>query len=157
MRKITQAELDALPVVYGVRQCPTADYSAVTIFGAGCSFGAWSSFGARSIFGAWSSFGKGSSFGEGCQIENGNALLDSCVYSAGGFGSAQRTTYGFAVAGGVLVRCGCWVGMLPEFRERVREVHGGTPVEAEYLAMADMFEARRKRAVYDSKGKDGEG
>ena len=170
MKKFTLAAYDAMPVMDGWRECPPGDYTAISAFGAWSifgarssfgegaifgarsnfgdrsSFGAWSNFGDRSSFGAASSFGAGAIFGEGCKIDGTErVLLSSTVYSAGGFGSANRTTYGFAVADGVWVRCGCWAGMLDDFRARVREVHGGTPIEREYLLVADLFEARRAR------------
>lgn len=46
MRKITQAEFDALPIVNGVKQCPSyTDYSAIIKFGVRCSFGSGCIFG----------------------------------------------------------------------------------------------------------------
>jgi hypothetical protein len=34
MKKYTQEEFDALPLVDGVRQCPTGDYTQIMNFGA---------------------------------------------------------------------------------------------------------------------------
>ena len=47
----TQEEFDALPVVDGVKVCPTGDYSAIESFGDLCRFGEWCSFGVRCSFG----------------------------------------------------------------------------------------------------------
>ena len=45
MKKYTQAEFDALPVIDGRKQCPTGDYSDIRSFGEWCSFGERCSFG----------------------------------------------------------------------------------------------------------------
>ena len=47
MKKYTQAEFDALPVIDGRKQCPTGDYSDIR------SFGEWCSFGERCSFDEW--------------------------------------------------------------------------------------------------------
>lgn len=37
--KYTQADFDSFPVVNGIRQCPSGDYSGIKSFGGRCSFG----------------------------------------------------------------------------------------------------------------------
>jgi len=39
MKRYTQEEFDALPIVDGIRQCQPGDYSTVCNFGERCSFG----------------------------------------------------------------------------------------------------------------------
>jgi hypothetical protein len=86
MKKYTQAEFDALPIVGGARQCPTGDYTGINdfgeecrfgeqcrfgeecSFGARCSFGVWCSFGARCSFGVWCRFGEECRFGARCRF-----------------------------------------------------------------------------------------
>lgn len=50
MKKYTQQEYDAMPIVDGLRQCPTGDYSQCEKFDR-ASFGKGASFGARTSFG----------------------------------------------------------------------------------------------------------
>ena len=69
MKKYTQEEFDAIPVDgFGIKRCPTGDYTAINRFGAYCHFGARCSFGAVCSFGEYCSFGARCSFGEVCQI-----------------------------------------------------------------------------------------
>ena len=106
MKKYTQAEFAAFPVVGGFRQCPTGYYTDIKAFGAwcsfgeGCRFGAWCrfgagcsfgdgcSFGAQCRFGAWCSFGaqcrfgEGCSFGEQCSFGEGCGFGEKCSFGA---------------------------------------------------------------------------
>jgi hypothetical protein len=115
MKKYTQEEFDALPLVDGVRQCPTGDYTQIM------NFGAWCSFGEGCSFGAWCSFGEGCRFGKGCSFEGDHkALAGYPILSFGGGGLVNRTVYAFNVENGPLVRAGCFVGTLDAFRAKVR-------------------------------------
>ena len=59
MKKYTQEEFDAIPVDgFGIKRCPTGDYTAIDRFGAHCRFGAGCSFGEVCRFGAGCSFGE---------------------------------------------------------------------------------------------------
>ena len=64
MKRYTQEMFDALPVVDGVRQCPTGDYTAIVEFGRS-HIGEESHIGAGSSIGAWSHIGEGSHIGAG--------------------------------------------------------------------------------------------
>lgn len=58
-----------------------------------------------------------------------------------GFGSEYRTTTFYRQEDGSIgVRCGCFIGNLDEFREKVRETHGDTKFAKEYLMVADLME-----------------
>ena len=75
----------------------------------------------------------------------GNARVQNCRdYSATScFGSENRTTTFFRTKdGGISVRCGCFYGTLAEFREKVKERHGGRRLAKEYLMLADLMEFR---------------
>ena len=50
MKKFTQNEFDAFPVINGRKICPSGDYTGISEFGEGCEFGGFCMF------------------GEGCQI-----------------------------------------------------------------------------------------
>ncbi len=140
LKKITQKEFDAIPRNEdGYKLCPAADYSAIN------SIPKWCSFAKGCKFAEQCRFAGGCRFAEGCSLEGVN-LIGPTVYVAGGYGSENRTTYGIPHKGGVFVRCGCArFKSLDKFRAKVKEVLGGTPIEAEYLIVADLFEARWRR------------
>ena len=123
MKKYTQAEFDALPVIDGRKQCPTGDYSDIRSFGEGCSFG------------KGCSFGEWCSFGEGCKCEFGE-FYHMCA--CGGFGSCGRTTYFFGLTdGGIGVRCGCFAGTMEQWETKVREAHGDSGIAKAYLGLIE--------------------
>lgn len=68
LNKYTQADVENFPVINGVRQCPSGDYSLIE------SFGKWCRFGEACIFGEECSLGKGCSFGERCSFGDGCAV-----------------------------------------------------------------------------------
>ena len=71
--------------------------------------------------------------------------INGPVMQSSGFGSENRTTLAFTTEDGIYIICGCWKGMLTEFRVRVSEVYANNLIRREYELMADMFEARAKR------------
>lgn len=80
---------------------------------------------------------------ENADISSGD---DYAVVS--GFGSKNRTTTFFLLSNKkVLVSCGCFIGYLDEFRAKVLETHGDTPLCQEYLMIADLMEMRFKRVL----------
>ena len=130
MKKITQQEFDALPVVEGWKKCPgSTDYSAIKHFPEGCSFGAWCSFGERCSFGAW------------CSFEGHKARTSNPYIAIDRAGSARRKTYFFDFEDGIYVRSGCFFGSLSGFRAKVLEDEGGdtsTVKAMQYLGMANI-------------------
>ena len=94
MKVFTQAEFDSLPVVDGVKQCPTGDYSQIKtfgehcrfgkscIFGMSCSFGKFCSFGVSCDFGMSCNFGEHCSFDEYCNFGKFCSFGESCSFSA---------------------------------------------------------------------------
>lgn len=82
----------------------------------------------------------------------GNALVfeDACVYGdtricsdadyiyLKGFGSHNRSTTIFrAKSGNICVSCGCFIGSLQEFENKVKETHGNNKFAKEYLALVE--------------------
>ena len=117
MKRYTQEEFDALPIVDGIRQCQPGDYSIVCNFGERCSFG------------------------EGCSFEDGHECKPGDPYLAiDRAGSEQRKTYFFNFKDGIHVRAGCFFGPLAEFRAQVVETHGTSVYARQYLAFADIAE-----------------
>lgn len=159
MKIYTQAEFDALERdEKGYRICPTGDYSAIEVFGgwcrfgARCSFGGWCRFGEGCSFGELCSFGKGCSFGEGCIFGERCSFGEGCSFENVGeyvsfypyvafIGCGSRVgskTYVYNLDRGIYVRCGCFLGTLAEFRERVR-TENADPL---YLDFVDLAERR---------------
>ena len=189
MKVYTQAEFDAIDRdEYGIKHCPTGDYSQIKdfgkgcsfgercSFGAGCSFGERCSFGKECRFGAWCrfgeecrfgercSFGEGCNFGAGCNFGEECRFGEGCSFGEGcNFGERCRfenvgeyvgrypyvafigcgsrfgsKTYVYNLDRGIYVRCGCFLGTLAEFRERVR-TKDADPL---YLDFADLAERR---------------
>ena len=130
MKKITQQEFDALPVVEGWKKCPgSTDYSAIKHFPDRCRFG------------AELSFGEGCRFGAGCSFEGHKARTSNPYIAIDRAGSARRKTYFFDFEDGIYVRSGCFFGSLSEFRAKVLEDEGwdtSTVKAMQYLGMANI-------------------
>ena len=126
MKKYTQEEFDAIERdEYGIKNCPTGDYTAIKNFGERCSFGEWCSFGERCRF------------GKTCNFEN-ERVKNGTYFACDRIGSEKRKTYFFKGDNGYFVRAGCFFGTLDEFVERVKKVHAGTKFEREYLAAVEL-------------------
>ena len=148
MKKITQQEFDALPVVEGWKKCPgSTDYRAIKHFpdgcrfGERCRFGAWCSFGEGCSFGERCSFGARCSFGERCSFEGHKARTSNPYIAVDRAGSMRRKTYFFDFEDGIYVRSGCFFGSLYEFRAKVLEDECGdtsTVKAMQYLGMANI-------------------
>lgn len=120
MKKYTQEEFDAIERdEYGVKNCPSGDYTAIKIFSERCKFG------------------ERCSFGELCNFEN-DRVKNGTYFACDRIGSEKRKTYFFKGDNGYFVRAGCFFGTLYEFVERVKKVHTGTKFEREYLAAVEL-------------------
>ena len=80
LNKYTQADFDSFPVVNGIRQCPSGDYSGIKSFGEWCSFGEECSFGERCSFGEECSFGERCSFGGRCSFGEWCSFGEECSF-----------------------------------------------------------------------------
>ena len=84
LKKYTQEEFDAIPVDgFGIKRCPTGDYTAINCFGAHCSFGEGCSFGEVCSFGAHCSFGAVCRFGARCSFDAHCSFGAVCRFGAG--------------------------------------------------------------------------
>lgn len=79
-------------------------------------------------------------FASGCRLGAGCELGDECK-----LGDGRELGEGCELGDGCELGAGCWFGGLDDFVERVREVHGGTRHEADYLAFAAFARARFAR------------
>lgn len=81
---------------------------------------------------------------------NAEVYEDACVYGNArvcsnadyiylkGFGSHNRSTTIFrAKSGNICVSCGCFIGSLQEFENKVKETHGNNKFAKEYLALVE--------------------
>ena len=68
MKVITQKEFDSFPLINGYKQCPSGDYSKITLFKDRCTFGDNCLFGSFSIFIRKCLFGKKCIFGDDCNF-----------------------------------------------------------------------------------------
>ena len=107
-------------------------------FGERCSFGEWCSFCNECSFGEWCRFGEWCYFGKGCNFED-ERVKSGEYFACDRIGSERRKTYFFRDGdGNMFVRAGCWFSSLNEFVERVKDVHGGTKYEKEYIAAVEL-------------------
>jgi len=151
----TQELFDALPVVDGVRHCPTGDYTQVREIGPDCKFGPHCTFGPYCTFDSCCTFGPYCTFGPHCTFGHSCAFGSACTFentlkvqhgypflTFGGGGSENRTVY-FYNTPEVHVRAGCFLGTLEEFRAKVLadDVHHTTAPSVktrQYLGMAEI-------------------
>lgn len=107
-------------------------------FGNACSFGWRCSFGNACRFGDWCRFGERCYFGNRCSFED-ERVKSGEYFACDRIGSERRKTYFFRDGdGNMFVRAGCWFSPLDEFVERVKDAHGGTKYEKEYLAAVEL-------------------
>ena len=65
----------------------------------------------------------------------GGRVLDGLYVQIGNIGSEHRTAYFYIDKDGAMfVRAGCWFGGMNDFKARVKDVHGGTIYETQYMA-----------------------
>ena len=120
----TQEEFDNLPIIDGIKQCPTGDYSIIRSFAKGCSFAERCSFAKGCSFGEWCSFAEGCRFAKGCRFENDYEAKNNMPFIQGGYlGSRNATLYIYNFKQGIYVRAGCWFGTIEEFKERICKVY----------------------------------
>ena len=152
MNTYTLEDFEDFPIIDGIRQCPSGGYTAIRSFPRYCSFSAGCSFGAGCIFSAGCRFSAGCSFGERCSFGAGCSFGERCSFEGykahpgyplltfGGAGSINRTVYAYNVEGGPLIRAGCFVGTLEEFRAKVRK-DGDEMKSLQYLGFANIVAA----------------
>jgi len=117
MKKYTQQEFDALPVVDGIKQCPTGDYSELKSLGEGCSFG------------------------KRCSFENGYQAKYPAFIRINNIGSRVDGCYIYNFETGMYVRSGCFFGTLDEFMQAVNSKHSDTKFERQYKLAVELAKA----------------
>ena len=132
MKTYTQAEFDEFPVIDGIRQCPTGNYTQIKRFGERCSFGGRCRFSKRCSFGERCSFGKRCSF-EKLAMEHRPYFI-----RINNIGSRQDGCIIYNAASGLHVRSGCWFGTESEFIARVKDTHEDSKYVRQYLAAIEL-------------------
>ena len=129
--------------------CGNADiYGNASVCGDAQVSGNASVCGDAQISGNASVYGNVQISGNASVYGNADISSDDDYAVVSGFGSKNRTTTFFLSSNKkVLVSCGCFIGYLDEFRAKVLETHGGTPLGQEYLMIADLMEARFNRVI----------
>ena len=100
--------------------------------------------------GSWCKLGDGCKLGYGCELGygcklgeyidaratfEGGRVQDGLYVQIGNIGSEHRTAYFYIDKDGAMfVRAGCWFSGMEDFKARVKDVHGGTIYEAQYMA-----------------------
>lgn len=73
--------------------------------------------------------------------DNALVLRNADYIVVQGFERVQRATTFFRLQDGDIgVSCGCFHGTVKQFRDNVKETHGGTKYAQEYLMIADLME-----------------
>lgn len=82
-------------------------------------------------------FSKGCKFGAECSFESGR-VKNGRYFACDKIGSYKRKAYFFKGDNGMFVRAGCFFGTFDEFIAKVKDTHGGTKNEREYLAALEL-------------------
>lgn len=83
-------------------------------------------------------FGDSLVYGNAWLCDNAQVSSDADYIYLKGFGSHNRSTTIFrAKSGNICVSCGCFIGSLQEFENKVKETHGNNKFAKEYLALVE--------------------
>ena len=154
MNKLTQTEFDAMERdelgflhIPPETDCSDVDVNGAkkVVFGDGCTLGDCCNLGNDCTLGDGCKLGDCCTLGEFCDIratfEGGN-VKNGLFFTVGNIGSEHRTAYFYINEDGALfVRAGCWFSALDDFKARVRDIHGGTLYETQYMAACRYAEA----------------
>lgn len=77
-------------------------------------------------------------YGNAWMCGNAQVSSDADYICLKGFGSRNRNTTMFRTENGnICVSCGCFIGTLQEFENKVKETHGNNKFAKEYLALVE--------------------
>lgn len=101
-------------------------------------------YGNAQVFGEARVYDNARIFGDAWVCGNAEVYDDARVCSNAdyiylkGFGSHNRSTTIFRTkSGNICVSCGCFIGSLQEFENKVKETHGNNKFAKEYLALVE--------------------
>jgi hypothetical protein len=127
--------VDGYAQVYGVAQVygDARVYGDAGVYGDALVYGDARVYGDAWVYGNAQVYGDARVYGDAWVY--GDA--DYCVLQ--GFGSVFRSTTIFVDEKlGHRVVCGCFTGSIAEFEEKVKQTHGGTKFEKEYLLIIEL-------------------
>lgn len=82
--------------------------------------------------------GNGIVYGNAWMCSNAQVSSDADYICLKGFGSRNRNITMFRTENGnICVSCGCFIGTLQEFENKVKETHGNNKFAKEYLALVE--------------------
>ena len=103
---------------------------------------AWVSGNAR-VYGDASVSGDASVYGDARVYGNAEVCKIGAVFWIGAIGSRNRTTTFFRCKDGkIYVSCGCFLGDLEEFSDKVKQTHGDNEHGRVYMLAIEMAKAR---------------
>ena len=159
MKKYTQEDFDSIQRdADGFKHLPKGDWTAVDFrsegrlafeddceLGDDCKLGNWCKLGDRCTLGSCCTLG------DECPLESG-CVHNATYFFVSNIGSENRTAYAYCDrdSGEIFIRAGCWFSGIDDFIQRVRDVHGGTQHETDYLAFAEF--AKMRFAQYQKGG-----
>lgn len=113
-------------------------YGNAQVFGNARIFDYARIFGNARISGNAHIFGDSLVYGNACMCDNAQVSSDADYICLKGFGSRNRNTTMFRTENGnICVSCGCFIGSLQEFENKVKETHGNNKFAKEYLALVE--------------------
>ncbi len=135
---------DECNLAYGCRLGDNCVLGDGCILGFDCDLGDGCKFGDGCDLGDGCRLGDGCDLGERCRLseyidvratfEDGR-VQDGLYVQIGNIGSEHRTAYFYIDQNGaIFTRAGDWFGGLNDLKKRVKDVHGGTVYEAQYMA-----------------------
>ena len=113
-------------------------YGNAQVFGNARIFDYARIFGNARISGNAHIFGDSLVYGNACMCDNAQVSSDADYICLKGFGSRNRNITMFRTENGnICVSCGCFIGSLQEFENKVKETHGNNKFAKEYLALVE--------------------
>ena len=136
-------------------------YGNAWVFGNACVFGNAQVSGNAQVYGnacvfsnAWVSddaqvYGNARVYGDAQVYGNAQVSGNARVYGNNQhcgfdcFGSQNRHTHAYMTKSGeVEITCGCFIGSIQEFEQKVHETHKGTIYERQYMAMIELIKIK---------------
>ena len=96
-------------------------------------------YGNSEIYGNTQTCGNASVRGDADICGDARICNDKDYICFKGFGSKNRNTTMFRIKNGdIVVKCGCFIGNLTDFEEKVKKTHGNTKYAKEYLVCIEV-------------------
>lgn len=118
--------------------CSAQVYGDAQVFGNAYVYGSAQVYGDAWVYDKARLSGNARVYGNACVSGNAQVSSDADYICLKGFGSRNRNTTMFRTENGnIYVSCGCFIGSLQEFENKVKETHGNNKFAKEYLALVE--------------------